>query len=58
MLLQLCRAKTDYGEVILANSFYCTKIIVDESIPEIEDFRTKLVASSQSSSSRNSSDFL
>ncbi|CAH9101048.1 unnamed protein product [Cuscuta europaea] len=57
MLLQLCRAKTDYGEVILANSFYYTKVIVDESIPEIEDFHTKLVASSQSSSSANSTGF-
>ncbi|CAH9068037.1 unnamed protein product [Cuscuta europaea] len=44
MLLQLCRAKINYGEVILANSISCTKVIVDENIPENLKLRTSVIS--------------
>ncbi|CAH9072450.1 unnamed protein product [Cuscuta epithymum] len=56
VLLQLCRVNTRWGGGTkgISSSFYATKMLIDEHIPEIEEFRARFAAMRNPSSRSNS----
>lgn len=41
IVLQMCRAKRYKGEVSVSNTFFVTKLIINENLAEIHDFRNR-----------------
>lgn len=41
IVLQMCRAKQYKGEVSVSNTYFVTKMIVNENLDEIHDFRNR-----------------